>query len=347
MATTTAIGQATLGTLTNEDRTYYELAMLPRAVPSFSYLHHGQVGIHPPTTLPENKGDAIDWRLLNSFTAVTTALTEGVTPDSQAISITNSSATVTEYGAYVRYTRKLAAMGIDKVAAEASDALGEQAGDSLDQIVRAVVIAGTTVQYASTAGSTGAITAAMTFTAAEALEALATLKANNARPPDGGMFPAIIHPYTEYDLYQDATFQNILSYAKERGNGNPWMTGYIGDALGLRFYCSSNASYGTDDGSGSVDVYKTLVIGKGAFGIGGLAAHMPSAVKEEDGLVNNNTYKKMRPLRLINKDFGSGGTSDPLEQRASIGWYTTFVAVILLQNFMVRVEHACSLGTNT
>jgi len=136
--------------LTYEQRTFYELSMLDRAVPPFTHLFFAQRGVSPPTMLPEHKGAVIDWRLLGALTAVTTALTEGETPSATDITITNKTGTVAEYGAYIRYTKKLAMMGIDRVAAEASDALGEQAGDSLDQLVRDVIVAGTTVQYAST-----------------------------------------------------------------------------------------------------------------------------------------------------------------------------------------------------
>lgn len=334
MATTT------YDALSNEQRTFYELEMLPRAVPSFSFLHFGQTGISPVTNIPENKGDVINWRLLAPFAAVTTALTEGVTPNEHDITITAITAEVEEYGAFVRYTRKLAAMGIDKVAAEAGDALGEQAGDSLDQLVRNVIIAGTTVQYSGAATQRSEV--ADDLDAAELLEALATLKTNKAQPSLGGKYAVLLHPYAEYDLYQDSVMQNVLYYSKERGENNPWTTGFVGAAFGMDFWATPNAKIWADAGASSADVLATLVIGKGAFGIGGLGAYMPQAVKGmKDG---NNTFAKVRPLRLIQKPFGSAGSEDPLEQRATIAWYTTFVTKILTENFMVRIEHAATLA---
>jgi N4-gp56 family major capsid protein len=230
---------------------------------------------------------------------------------------------------------------IDKVAAEASDALGEQAGDSLDQLTRTALVASGSAQYANDATSTVTVDSTDLFSASEALEALATLKANKAVPING-TFPALIHPYTEYDLYQDPITQAVLSYSKERGDTNPWMTGYIGDAFGLSFYCTPNGYVNTAAGASSINVYNTLILGKQAFGIGGLAAYMPAAVK---GMKQgNNTFQKVRPLRLIQHDFGSSGSIDPFNQRASIAWYTTFVAKPLDANFYVRVEHATTLG---
>jgi N4-gp56 family major capsid protein len=339
---------STFGVLTTQQRTFYEMQLLDRATPNFLHLAFGQRGVSPITALPEHAGATIDWRILNSFTAVTTALTEGSTPASMDMSMSNLTATVDEYGAYIRYTKKLAMMGIDRVAVEAADALGEQAGDSLDQLVRNVIIAGTTIQYASTAAANSDITSAMKLTALELLEAVATLKVNKARPLDGGKFSVIIHPYTEYDLYNDSTFQTILKYSQERGKSNSYFTGYMGEAVGCELFVSPNAYELPDVGSGgTVDVFYSVVIGKGAFGIGGLAQYMPSGMQapSTNSMTNSNTTMlKTRPLRLIQKDFGSAGSADPLDQRASIAWYTTFVTKILQQNFMVVIRHATALG---
>lgn len=77
---------------------------------------------------------------------------------------------------------------------------------------------------------------------------------------------------------------------------------------------------GTVDG---LDVYSTLVIGKDAYGVTEL---------ENGG------------LETIIKQKGSGGTADPLEQRATIGWKGTFTAVILEDAYMVRVETTSTYG---
>lgn len=334
---------ATYSGLTAEQRTLYELVMLRRAVAPFIYLAFGQQGIHPQTKVPENKGTAVQWRKMAALSSVTTPLADGVTPDSHDISISTVGGTVYEYGAYVRYSRSLAQFGIDKVAAEASDALGEQAGDSLDLITRAGMVAGTTIQYASTATGTTTVASTMLFTAAEALEALATLKTNKAVAPLGsGMFPCVVHPYTEYDAFTDPTWQAVLSYTKERGDRNPWVSGYIGDAFGLSYYVTPNAYVESSAGAGSIDVYHSLILGKSSFGIGGLGSYMPDVMKAQQN--GNNTFQNVRPLRLIDKPFGSAGTSDPLDQRATIAWYTTYCTKILDENFMLRIEHATSLG---
>lgn len=233
------------------------------------------------------------------------------------------------------------------VVAEAADALGEQAGDSLDQIVRTALVAGGSVQYAGSATATNEITAAMTLGAAEVLEAQSTLKTNKAVAPLGnGKYPVIIHPHAEYDCLTDPTWQAILLHSRNRGDGNsPFENNFLGEAFGMEFYVSANAYYEADAGSGNVDVYHALILGKGSFGVGGMASYMPGKIAAmRDG---NNTYQKVRPLSLIDHDFGEAGSADPLNQRASLGWYTTFAVKVLDANFYVRIEHAATLGSNT
>jgi len=73
------------------------------------------------------------------------------------------------------------------------------------------------------------------------------------------------------------------------------------------------------DGAGNlgVDVYSTLIIGDDAYGV----------TKVANG-----------GLQHIVKPLGSGGTSDPLDQRSTIGWKATKTAKILVEQYMVRIE---------
>ena len=47
-------------------------------------------------------------------------------------------------------------------------------------------------------------------------------------------------------------------------------------------------------------------------------------------------------IKNIIKPLGSGGSADPLDQRQTSGWKATFVAKILNQDFMLRLEHGVS-----
>ena len=79
--------------------------------------------------------------------------------------------------------------------------------------------------------------------------------------------------------------------------------------------------YPGDAGACGVDVYATLVFGENAYGTTELA--------------NGG-------LEHIVKQLGSAGSSDPLNQRATVGWKATKVTVRLVEAFMIRIETAAS-----
>ena len=73
------------------------------------------------------------------------------------------------------------------------------------------------------------------------------------------------------------------------------------------------------------DVYATFIIGANAYG---------------------TTEIKGGGLEHIVKQLGSGGTNDPLNQRATVGWKATKSAVRLVESFMVRIETASSFDSS-
>jgi N4-gp56 family major capsid protein len=75
---------------------------------------------------------------------------------------------------------------------------------------------------------------------------------------------------------------------------------------------------GTGAGKDGSAIYCTMVLGADAYG-----------VTEVEGL----------GLEHIVMQLGSGGTADPLKQRATVGWKATEVCERLVEEFMVRVEH--------
>ena len=89
------------------------------------------------------------------------------------------------------------------------------------------------------------------------------------------------------------------------------------------FIESSEAPVYAKAGASETDVGAALVFGEDAYGVVDL------------GVVGAS------PVRTIVKPLGSAGTADPLDQMATIGWKVDgFAAVILNQNWLVRVEHA-------
>lgn len=306
-----------------EDRGYWVRTMLDRTQP---LLVHDQFG--NKDYVPSNSGMNVTWRRFSTITASTTALTEGTFPAETIPTIVNITATVNQYGQWFRSTDVVQNQAFDDVKTEGTKALRETMANSADQLTRNVINAGTTVQYASTAGSRGAIASGMRINSAELREALATLKGNNAPKFDDGAYKCIINQNTEADLFNDSNIVNAMQFAGPRDKGNPLFSGELGRYLGVDFITTSNGAAtatGLSLGNGPTSVQLTLLFGKDYFGVIGLSAMTSQVIYHEPG--------------------SSGALNDPLSQVWSLGYKFAHAAARLDENRCVRIEHSTSLTT--
>ena len=75
--------QNTTGTMTKEMKTFYEKRLIDQAEPR---LVHDQFADYYP--VPQNGGKTIEFRKYDSLPKADTPLTEGVTPNGQALNVT-------------------------------------------------------------------------------------------------------------------------------------------------------------------------------------------------------------------------------------------------------------------
>ena len=206
---------------------------------------------------------------------------------------------------------------IDNNLVQATKLLGNQAGATLDTITREVLCGGTNVVYSGGVSARSALTPEMTLTVDDIKKAVRALKTQNAEKI-GDSFVAIIHPDVAYDLTNDPAWQNVKDY-----DPKDWYEGEIGRIAGVRFVETTEAKIFAGAGSGGKAVYATLVLGDNAYGV----------TEVEGG-----------GLKHIVKQLGSGGTEDPLDQIATVGWKAIKVAERLVEQFMVRIESGCTFN---
>ena len=318
-ATTSA---ASGNNLSAEMKTFYDKVLLREAGPNLVHEQFGQ-----NREIPRGSGKTIEFRKFNQLPKALTALTEGVTPDGGALDVTSLTATVAQYGYFVRITDMLDLTAIDNVIVEAVQLLGSQAGVTMDTIVRNALVSGTNVMYCpkvaggnETAVTTrGGMDSTSQLTVKMVQKAAALLKKNNV-PTINGKYVAIIHPYVAYDLMRDSEWVDAHKYAQPTN----LYTGEIGEIAGVRFVESTEAKVWNDSNCPQIgssgkyySVFATLFLGKNAYGV---------------------TEVTGGGLQTIVKAKGSGGTSDPLDQRSTVGWKGIRTAKILLEQNMVRVE---------
>lgn len=267
-------------------------------------------------------GAAATWGA--NASAGTFALTEGTPPSATNATWTEVLATVSQYGAYSLISDLAEDQSLDDIMPEYTENYSETMRDVLDLLSRDVLMAGTNVQYASTAASRGAVASGMYLTYSELRESKRTLKNANVKPSGeaGGKYAVLCHPNAMFDLEADTNITNIWQNAGERGMGNQLFDVTFRDLPGgFRIWETTLARIFASAGLSGADVYATLVIGEGAYG----------QIKLET-----------QPAKLIKKERGSAGTADPLDQVASVGFKCSHAAVILNQNNMVRIEHVTS-----
>jgi N4-gp56 family major capsid protein len=307
--------------------------LLTRATPNNILGQFGQVREQPTkSTL------TVKFRRYNKLAVATTPLSEGVTPSGKTLTKTDLTVTLAQYGDYVTITDVIMDTHEDPVLQEATDILGEQAGETYDVLRFGVLRAGTNVLYANGTARSDVNTAVSktllrkaerVLMRQEAKTQTAAMKAgpNVGTTPIPPCYPVIVHADCKMDLEQLTDWVPVQEYPSGMGIIN----GEIGSSGMFRFIVDNNCVAWADGGGakGSMistgatyaDVYPMLVLGKDAYGL------VPLAGKNAVSTYVNNPKPS---------------DTDPLAQRGTVGWKGYTATVILNDLWMLRLEVACT-----
>jgi len=278
-----------------------------------------------------NPGASIKFTVFADLAAATTPLgeAEDVTP----VSMSDSQVTVTleEYGNATVTTAKLRASSFMPVDPVAAQAVGYNAGLSIDTIARNVLQAGDNVLYATGGAvdpsSRTTINTDDILTITDIRRAVAQLRGANV-PTINGTYIGFIHPDVQFDLLS-ATDAAGWRDAYKYTNATPLINGEIGQIDGVRFIASSRAplfanASNNSGASGTIDSYGTLIMGRQALAkgisLGGEYGAQPSIVY--------------------------GTVTDLLKRFRPVGWKHFVGYSVFRQEALRRIESASSIGTN-
>lgn len=225
--------------ITPEMKAYYDRQMIRFAQPK---LVHAQFGQNKP--IPKGSGKTIEFRKFSPLPKALKPLSEGVTPEGNTLNVSTVESTVEQYGDYVTLSDMLTLSAIDNVIVETQNVLADQAGRTLDTVIREKINAGTNVQYGNgkadrntLVGGNSNYTSNDYLTVAAVKRAVATLKRNNAQPLKDGCYVAIIHPDVANDLTNDPEWKEV----KQNVDPKDWYNGTIGKIHGVVFVESTEA----------------------------------------------------------------------------------------------------------
>ena len=275
------------------------------------------------STNQSHPGASVQFNIYNDLSQATSALTE--TSDVTAVALGDSTVTVTlvEYGNAVTTTAKLRGTSFLNVDADAANIIGYNMANSLDNVVHAILVAGSNVLFGGDATATGELAAGDIITAALVRKAVANARSASAPTFNGGVYVGFIHPDVSFDLRNATTVTDVIAHQNQQ-DASAIRTGSIGFYGGVDFIETPRLDIGTNTGASNVDEYETIICGKQA---------MAKATSRAAGFGDD-------PSIVF------GPVTDSLRRFQTVGWYQLAGYSRFREASIRRIETSSSIGAN-
>lgn len=324
-------------TATDATQSIFNTLLLVRG--TYALIHQVPVKKY---NLARRSGKSMIWRRYESLALAPTPLSEGLNPAGKVKSRTDVAALIAPFGDYIEDSDMVIDTQPDPHTTENVELLGQQMGETFDQLYRDKFATATNIVYAN---GTSTLTVSQILDRNDLDRAYRLLKVNKARPfspmvmagqnvGTGPIMPsywALCDERVAFDLRHVDGFLLPSEYGSKQGV----LAGEFGsDKNGLRFLASPNGYFvagltgvtiaATDvkNTGGFADIYSIFLVGMEA--LGGVS------------LANGNGG-------IIRHALGTSGVYDALNMRATVGWKKYDARAILNQDFMTQILTAVSL----
>lgn len=312
--------------LTNLMSIFYDKVFLERAKAELRHDFGAQV-----KNMRMNDGKTIYFNRLTPLALITSALTEATNPSPVDMTSTLVSAVLAEYGTYVSIGSLFKMTSIDEDLKEHIEVIGQNAGESIDALIRAELSANATQQLPATQSavtSTSAIHTSDTLTGLEIRRAVRTLKLNKAPRFPGALYRGIMGPYQAMDLMGNSEWLDAHRYT----TSDAIERGVIGKLHGVEFVETNQPAVTLSGGFSTAannvaNVYFTFIFGRGAYGV-----------------VNLDSFTAPK---VYVKNPGANSTDNPLDLFSTVGWKMPFAAKVLNANWVIAVKTGATDGNST
>jgi N4-gp56 family major capsid protein len=319
---TTTFAQGSNPGLTSPMQIFYDRVFLDRAELELRYDFGAQV-----KNIPMNSGKTVYFTRFTPLALVTTALSEAANPTAVDMTASTISATLADYGSYTTVGSLYSMTSIEEGLKEHVEVHGQNAGESIDQLIRNLLVSantysgatGTLVQIPSGATALSAIHTTDVLTGLEIRRAVRTLKTNKAQKFDGGVYRGIINQWTAMDLMGNSEWLDAHRYT----TSDAIERGVVGKLHGVEFVESNNPYIALSAGFSTsatnvANVVSSFIFGKNAYGVVNLGS--------------------IKAPKVYVKTPGSNSTDNPLDQFSTIGWKMPFACVVLNSNWIVHLR---------
>lgn len=291
--------------------------------------------------IPKNSGQAVKFRRYEALPPATADITEGVTPPGSSITSTDYSGTLVQIGDWVGITDQVQDTHEDPIIKEYSDILGEQAALTVETKLFYILRAGTNVFRANGSARTD-INTPLTKTLQQKVTRLfkqqnaSTISkklSSDARMDTVNVKPAFIafcHPDLTETIQGFDGFKDVVDYG---GAMTPYPT-EIGSVNDVRYLTSTVISSWADAGAAKAGSGTTMISTTGTN------ADVYPVIYIAANCAGICPLKGASALTPFVKNPGEPREGDQLGQRGWIGWKSYFLALILNQAWIARVECA-------
>lgn len=316
---------STTSGLSNLMSTFYDKVFLERAKAELRHDFGATTKRHSM-----NMGKSIIFNRLTPLALVTTALTEATNPSQVAMTSTQVTATLAEYGAYTTIGSLFKMTSIDEDLKEHVEVHGQNAGESIDALIRNELSAFATRQLVATTtavSSTSGIHTSDVITGLEIRKAVRTLKLNKAPRFAGALYRGIIGPQVAMDLFGASEWLDAHRYT----TSDAIERGVIGKLHGVEFVETNQPTVTLSGGFSTsttdvANVYSTYVFGRGGY-----------------AMVSLDSFSSPK---IFVKNPGSGDTSNPLDLFSTVGWKMPFAVKGLNSDWIVKIMTGATNGNS-
>lgn len=282
---------------------YYDRSLLLQPLyPEYIYSQFGR-----KISLARKKGNSINIRRYSRLTAATTPITEGITPSGSQLAKVDIQAQLSQYGDFVTITDIVDMTVEDPVLNQTSKLQNDQLNNTLDQLCRDYLCA-----------SASSTTCSTVLTLSDVEGVVITLRGNDVKylfqrvkatqgvgtSPIRAAYAGLADTDLEDDIQDIEGFKAVTNYASD----DSVLASELGNTGRVRWLTSSGGYVSSSN-------YYSPIMGQDPYAMVDL---------------------KGGNAKAVIKGFGSGGTSDPLNQRMTMGW-KLMNAVRILQDIRIHV----------
>lgn len=268
-----------------------------------------------PDMVMRRKGQTASWLKFDKLSIPSSTLDDSPTWSPETVTDSTVTATLELWGNGVELVEALDETSFLDLPMEYKKLVGQNAGETINQKVRNILVAGTSVNYANQAAARQNLISSDYIDLDDILDTVQSLETADA-PMIGEEFVSVISPYVKTRLMKDTAFREAVRYLAKDSS---LFTGEVANIDGVRFVRTSTAPSVSSTGSNNsiASLEQTIILGEGAYGI----------------------------ARLLPGDFDvvvtpPGGHGDEYKVKTSIAWKVYLKAVILQQTYMRRLESA-------